>query len=43
MLYNIVLVSVLQNGHCQKNLQAIKAGDGVEKRVPSSIVGGNVN
>ena len=32
-----------QNGHHQKNLQAINAGDGVEKREPCYTVGGNVN
>ena len=32
-----------QNGHHQKNLQTINAGEGVEKREPSYTVGGNVN
>ena len=31
------------NGHHQKNLQSINAGEGVEKREPSYTVGGNVN
>ena len=32
-----------QNGHHQKNLQTINAGEGVEKREPSCTVDGNVN
>ena len=32
-----------QNGHHQKNLQTINAGEGVEKREHSCTVGGNVN
>ena len=32
-----------QNGHHQKNLQTINAGEDMEKREPSCIVGGNVN
>ena len=32
-----------QNGHHQKNLQIINAGEGVEKREPFYTVGGNVN
>ena len=32
-----------QNGHHQKNLQIINAGEGVEKRKPTCTVGGNVN
>ena len=32
-----------QNGHHQKNLQTINAGEGVEKRDPSYIVAQNVN
>ena len=32
-----------QNGHHQKNLQTINAREGVEKREPSCIVGGNEN
>ena len=32
-----------QNGHHQKNLETINAGEGVEKREPSFTVGGNVN
>ena len=31
-----------QNGHHQKNLQPIHAGESVEKREPSCTVGGNV-
>ena len=32
-----------QNGHHQKGLQTIIAGEGVEKREHSYTVGGNVN
>ena len=32
-----------QNGHHQKNLQTINAGEGMEKREPSCTVDGNVN
>ena len=32
-----------QNGHHQKNLETINAGEDVEKREPSCTVGGNVN
>ena len=32
-----------QNGHHQKNLQTINAGEDVERREPSCTVGGNVN
>ena len=32
-----------QNAHCQKSLQILNAGEGVEKREPSYSVGGNVN
>ena len=32
-----------QNGHDQKNLQTINAGEGVEKWEPSCTVGGNAN
>jgi len=32
-----------QNGHHQKNLQTINAGEDVEKWEPSCIVGGNIN
>ena len=31
------------NGHDQKNLETINAGESVEKREPSCISGGNVN
>ena len=41
--YNEVLSHTSQNGHHQKNLQTINAGEGVEKREPSCTVGGNVN
>ena len=32
-----------QNGHHQKILQTINAGDDVEKREPSCTFGGNIN
>ena len=32
-----------QNCHHQKNLQMISTGEGVEKKEPSYIIGGNVN
>ena len=32
-----------QDGHHQKNLQTINAGEGEEKREPSCAVGRNVN
>ena len=32
-----------QNGHDQKNLQTINAGEGVEKRERSCTADGNVN
>ena len=32
-----------QNGHHQKNLQIINAGEGVKRREPSYTVCGNVN
>ena len=41
--YNEVSLHTGQNGHHQKNLQTINAGEGVEKRGPSYTVGGNVN
>ena len=41
--YNEVSPHTSQNGHHQKNLQTINAGEGVEKREPSCTVGGNVN
>ena len=41
--YNEVLPHPSQNGHYQKNLQTINTGEGVEKREPSCIFGGNVN
>ena len=33
----------IQNGHHQKNLQMVNAGEGVKKREPSYSVGGNAN
>ena len=41
--YNEVSPHAVQNGHYQKNLRTINAGEGVEKREPSCTVGGNVN
>ena len=41
--YNEVSSHTDQNGHHQKILQTINAGDGVEKREPSCTFGGNVN
>ena len=41
--YNEVSPHTSQNGHHQKNLQIINAGEDVEKREPSYTVGGNVN
>ena len=41
--YNKVSSHTGQNGHHQKNLQTINAGEGVEKREPSCILGGKVN
>ena len=41
--YNEVPPHTNQNGHHQKNLQTINAGEGVEKREPSYPVGENVN
>ena len=32
-----------ENGHHQKNLQTINAGEGMDKRELSCTVGGNVN
>ena len=32
-----------QNGHHQKNLQIINAGEDVEKREPTLTLGGNIN
>ena len=40
--YNKVLPHTSQNGHHQKNLQTINAGENVEKREPSYSFG-NVN
>ena len=36
-------VDCSQNGHQQKNLQTINAGEVAEKRKPSYTVGGNIN
>ena len=41
--YSEVSAHTSQNGHHQKNLQTINAGEGVKKREPSYSVGGNVN
>ena len=41
--YNEVSLHTGQNGHHQKHLQTINAGEGVEKRKPYCPVGGNVN
>ena len=41
--YNEVSPHTGQNGHHQKNLQTINAGEGVEKREPSCTVPWNVN
>ena len=41
--YNEVSSHTGENGHHQKNLQTINAGEGVEKREPSCTVGRNVN
>ena len=41
--YNEVSAHTSQNGHHQKNLQTINAGEDVEKREYARTVGGNVN
>ena len=41
--YNEVSPYTAQNGHHQKNLQAINAGESVEKRESAYTVGENVN
>ena len=41
--YNAVSPHNSQNGHYQKNLQTVNAGENVEKRKPSYTVGGHVN
>ena len=41
--YNEVSPHTGQNGHHQKNLQIINAGEAVKKREPSYTVGENVN
>ena len=41
--YKVVSLHTCYNDHHQKNLQTINAREGVEKKEPSYIVGGNVN
>ena len=41
--YSEVSLHTGQNGHHQKNLQTINAGEGVEKRELSCTADGNVN
>ena len=41
--YNKISPHTGQNGHHQKNLQTINAGEDMEKREPSCTVGENVN
>ena len=41
--YNEVPCHYSQNGHQQKNLKTINAGESVEKRELFNVVGGNVN
>ena len=41
--YNEISPHNSQNGYRQKNLQAVKAGKGVEKRESSYTANGNVN
>ena len=41
--YSEVLPHISQNGHHQKTLQTINAGEDVEKRDPSCTIGGNAN
>jgi len=41
--YNQTSPHTGQNGHHQKSLQTINAGEGVEKREGSCTAGGNVN
>ena len=41
--YNEISPHTGQNGHHQKSLRTINAGEGVEKREHSCTVGGNVN
>ena len=42
-IYHEISPYTAQNGHHQKNLHIINAGEGVEKREPSCTVAGNVN
>ena len=41
--YNEISSHTGQNGHHQKNLETINAGEGIKKSEPSCTVGGNVN
>ena len=41
--YNELSPHTSQDGHHQKNLQTINAGQSVEKRESSYTIGGNVN
>ena len=41
--YNEISPHTGQNGHHQKHLQTVNAGEDVEKREPSCILGGNEN
>ena len=41
--YNEIPPHTSQNGHHQKNLQTINAGEDVGERAPSYTVGGNVH
>ena len=41
--YNEVSPHISQNGHHQKNLQTVKAGQSVERRECSYTVGENIN
>ena len=41
--YNKMSTHSGQNGHHQKNLQTINAGEDVEKRDPSCTIGGDIN
>ena len=38
----MLVIDIIKNGHHQK-LQTINAGESVEKREPSSTIGGDVN
>ena len=41
--YSVIPTPTSQNGHHQKRLQTINAGEGVEKRERSCTVDGNVS